>query len=179
MPGCYHSPLAGEAATTGGDAEVLSLPSGGRSCYHRWRCRGVITPLWREELLPQAAMPGCYHSPLEGESARQGRSPPGSRWGDLVPRSSIVPATGTCPPTKTGYACFGPPRYALPLKGGSDKDRPASRVEDCRSSGVTRAKLRTRQGTAAIATVRGSSCPSHHQQPLLPPLPSRNGDSSQ
>ena len=25
---------------------------------------------------------GTYHSPLEGESARQGRSPPESRWGD-------------------------------------------------------------------------------------------------
>ena len=32
------------------------------------------------------------HSPLEGESARQGRSPPTSRWGDMVPRPALPPS---------------------------------------------------------------------------------------
>ena len=75
-------------------------PQGGRGCK---RC--------------SACTIGSDHSPLEGESARPGRSPPASRWGevwtgnrcdvDLMTRLWISDVS--CPPTLT-----------LPLKGGGD-----------------------------------------------------------
>ena len=87
-------------------------PSGGgdqRGCPVRWRgsegvprpvegIRGVIRPReevgfprqgshwrWRVESARLAATPclSIDHSPLEGESAKQGRSPSASRWGEV------------------------------------------------------------------------------------------------
>ena len=40
--------------------------------------------------VPSATHSKQNHSPLEGESARQGRSPPASRWGDVVPRIGVI-----------------------------------------------------------------------------------------
>ena len=40
--------------------------------------------------VPSATRSNQHHSPLEGESARQGRSPPTSRWGDVVPRMGVI-----------------------------------------------------------------------------------------
>ena len=80
-----------------------------------------------------AALQGGYHSPLEGESASQGRSPQASRWGGGA-RAGTALATGKIQPSRSqppdaelGVSTISSPRtphpsrlrlLGLPLKGG-------------------------------------------------------------
>ena len=83
------------------EGTVLSLPLEG-GCYWR-RCLRVITP------------------PLRGSLRYKGVARRGAGGGGTVSVVALGPDRASSlpgPPTKTGYACFGPPRYALPLKGG-------------------------------------------------------------
>ena len=69
------------------------------------------SPMETENLTPEAQK---NHSPLEGESAGQGRSPQSLRWGD----AEAVGPGASRPPTESAFACGS--TSSTPPQGGSD-----------------------------------------------------------
>ena len=65
---------------------------------------------------PSGSGPGSDHSPLEGESARQGHSQQPSRWGDAE-RAKRVRVTGSPSPHRISLRLTAR-LLRLPLKGG-------------------------------------------------------------